>query len=171
VPVTAPASPPPPLVVLRPSAATRTRRLRSPLLIALWVLLGFEALGGLVLFTARLALGSAPGEALHVLAGVVAVPVWMVYQVRHWSRLRPFHAGLDTWMGFLATGALALTNLTGLVLGAEWWRNRLARGIASAPPHPMLPALHLIGTMLVLSFLGAHLGAVLLREPARQTPG
>ena len=42
------------------SASERAGRLRSPLLIALWILLAFEAASGLVLFAAFLIAGRRP---------------------------------------------------------------------------------------------------------------
>ena len=64
------AEPPP-----RPAADARATKLRAPLLLALWALLAFEAVGGLVLFTARLVWGALPGESAHVLAGVLLTAV------------------------------------------------------------------------------------------------
>jgi hypothetical protein len=149
----------------------RTSRLRSPLLLALWVLLAVEAMGGLWIFGARLAFGTRPGETLHILVGVPFTVVYAVYQWRHWSRVRPFRPQLDYAMGALAATFMALTNLTGLVLAAGWWHARVgpasqlgeaASGPVSYPP--LLSAAHDIGSMVVLAFVGAHLGAVLMRD-------
>lgn len=162
MPLPAPATPPLRLVPGGGPEA-RARRLRSPLLVAFWTLLAIEALGGLVIFAARLATGALPGETLHVGGGVLFTVAWLVYQVRHWVRVRPFRATLDHAMGWIATLALAATNGTGLALGVAWWRAhaagvpaRYATGLSTA---------HLVGTMLALSFVGAHLGAALLRGP------
>jgi hypothetical protein len=46
----------------------RARRLRAPLLLALWLLLAFEALAARVIFCARLILGAHPARRLHVIA-------------------------------------------------------------------------------------------------------
>ena len=73
----------------RPLDDARARRLRAPLLLALWVLLALEALGGLVIFVARLVWGATPGEALHVAVGLLLTAVYAVYQWRHWRRAHP----------------------------------------------------------------------------------
>lgn len=141
----------------------RARRLRAPLLVALAVLLAFESLGGLVIFFARLALGRTPGEALHVVAGVALTFVYAVYQWTHWNRTAPFRARLDYALGLIAALAMALTQATGLALGLEWWNARLS-GTGVTPYTPLLSAAHNVMTMFVLTFAGAHLGAVLQRD-------
>ncbi len=148
----------------RGETVSRARRWRAPLLVAVWALLAVEAVGGLLLFGARLAFGSAPGETLHVVAGFALVLLWIVYQWRHWLRVRPLRARPDYLLGLLAATFMALTNLTGLALGAFWYRDRLVRGLPAAHYPTLLSALHLSATMLVLTFVGAHAGAVLLRE-------
>lgn len=147
----------------RPLAALRARRLKAPLLLALWILLAFEALGGIVIFVARLAIGSTPGEALHVGAGLVLTGLYAVYQWRHWLRVG-LQRGLHFVIGLFAAAFMALTNLTGLALGASWWRDRVVTGAAAAAYPPALSAVHNIGSMLVLTFVGAHVAAVLMRD-------
>lgn len=141
----------------------RSRRLRAPLLLAVWALLAFEAAGGIVIFVARLAAGSTPGESLHVAVGLALTVVYAVYQWRHWLRVR-FQRGLHFLIGLLAASSMALTNLTGLWLGAVWWRDRVAGHAAQAAYPVALSAVHNIGGMLVLTFVGAHLAAVLMRD-------
>lgn len=146
-------------------APERAERLRAPLLIALWALLAFEAIGGLLLFTAYLILGRRPGETAHVLVGVPLAATYAVYQWRHWRRVSPVRARPDHVLGLVAAAAMSLTLLTGLVLGAMWCAARLFSGVAAEVPYPSaLSAAHNLGSMLVLSFVGAHLGAVLLRR-------
>jgi hypothetical protein len=147
----------------RATAGLRARRMRSPLLLLLWALLAFEALGGIVIFVARLATGSVPGEALHVVAGLALTVVYAVYQWRHWLRVRA-QRGLHFLMGVLAASSMALANLSGLALGVVWWRDRVAGEAAAAGYPPALSAVHNIGSMLVLTFVGAHLAAVLMRD-------
>ena len=144
-------------------AELRGRRLRAPLLLALWTLLAFEAAGGTVIFVARLATGSTPGEALHVAAGVALTIVYAVYQWRHWLRVRP-QRGLHFVIGVLAASFMALANLSGLALGGVWWRDRVIGHAAAAAYPPALSAVHNIGSMLVLTFAGAHIAAVLMRD-------
>ena len=151
----------------RPPAAARARRLRAPLLISLWALLAFEAAGGIVIFVARLAAGITPGETLHVAAGIALTVVYAIYQWRHWTRVR-FQRGLHYVMGLLAASSMALANLTGLALGAVWWRDRVAGHAPAADYPPPLSAVHNIGSMLVLTFVGAHLAAVLMRDRRSQ---
>jgi hypothetical protein len=148
---------------IRSVAAPRAKRLRAPLLVTLWALLGFEAAGGLVLFCARLVAGQSPGVTLHVLVGLVLTLVYAAYQWSHWFRVAPFRARLDYALGLIAATSLVITQTTGLVLGWIWWR------AAGAPPaYPaLLSALHNIMSMLVLTFVGAHLGAVLVRDRRR----
>jgi hypothetical protein len=146
-----------------PAIAPRARRLRAPLLLALWALLAFEAMGGLLIFFARLALGRTPGDLLHVAVGVVATLAYAVYQWGHWNRVVPFRARLDYALGLIAAIAMALTQLTGLWLGWQWWQSR---GALPAPVAytPLVSAAHNVMTMFVLTFVGAHLGAVLQRD-------
>ena len=141
----------------------RANRLRAPLLLAVWGLLAFEAAGGIVIFVARLATGNTPGEALHVAAGVALTIVYAVYQWRHWSRVR-FQRGPHFLLGLLAASSMALANLTGLALGVVWWRDRVVGHAAAAGYPATLCAVHNVGSMLVLTFVGAHLAAVLMRD-------
>ncbi len=141
----------------------RARRLRAPLVLALAALLALEAGGGLVIFFARLVTGRTPGEALHVGGGVVATLAYALYQWGHWRRVAPFRPRLDYTIGLIAALAMAATQLTGLWLGWEWWRVRVA-GPAAVPYTPLLSAAHNVTTMFTLTFVLAHLGAVLQRD-------
>jgi hypothetical protein len=143
--------------------AVRARRLRAPLLLALWTLLAFEGASGIVIFVARLAAGSTPGEALHIAVGVALTIVYAVYQWRHWLRVN-LQRGLHFVIGLLAAAFMALANLTGLALSVAWWRDRVVGNAAAARYPPPLSAVHNIGGMLVLTFVGAHLAAVLMRD-------
>lgn len=125
------------------------------------MLLALEALGGLVIFVARLLDGTLPGETLHVIAGLALTVVYAVYQWTHWRRVAPFRARPDYALGLLAALSMALVGLTGLVLAAGWWRGR---GAGPVDYPPFLSAIHNIGSMVVLTFAGAHLGAVLRRD-------
>lgn len=157
-----------PALTPSPASAARERaaRLRSPLLLALAALLGFEALGGLVIFVARLTAGTAPGETLHVIGGVLLTGLYAVYQWRHWRSVRPFVRRLDHGLGLLAALTMAFVNLTGLWLGVSWWQGR---DVPLELRYPAtLSAVHNVAAMLVVSFVPAHLGAVLLR--ARRAP-
>ena len=145
------------------SAAERAGRLRSPLLIALWILLAFEAASGLVLFAAFLIAGRRPGETLHVIAGVPLAVVYAVYQWRHWRRVSPLRGRPDHVLGLVAAAVMALTLASGLLLGVWWWNGR-----GEGASYPVwLTALHNIGSMLVLSFVGAHLLLILMRDPRK----
>lgn len=146
----------------------RARRLRSPLLVALWVLLAFEAAGGLVLFTARLVAGASPGEAVHVAGGVALTAIYAVYQFRHWRRVRPFRPQLHYGLGLIAAIFMALVNLSGLWLATFWWRDRFVAPGGAAVRYPaLLSAAHNVASMVVLTFVLAHLGAVLFRSRER----
>ncbi len=154
------------------AALERGERLRAPLLIALWILLGFEAAGGLILFTAFLVLGRRPGEALHVVVGVPLAALYAVYQWQHWRRVAPFRGRPDHVLGLVAAIVMSLTLASGLALGALWWSARVARPHGGEIAYPAaLSAFHNIGSMLVLAFVGAHLGAVLRRETGRARLG
>jgi hypothetical protein len=132
-------------------------------------MLAFEAVGGMVIFVARLVDGSVPGETPHVVVGVALTLVYAVYQWRHWRRVTPIRKRLDYGIGLLAAGFMALTNVSGLLLAGGWAAARWgsAPGAAAVYP-PALSAVHTIGSMLVLTFVGAHLGAVLLRDRPRR---
>jgi hypothetical protein len=148
-----------------PKETSRARRLRSPLLLALWALLAFETIGGLVLFTAFLVAGRRPGEALHVVVGVPLAVVYGIYQWRHWRRVAPLPIRADHVLGGIAAAVTALTLLTGFGLAAAWWTARVATPRPGEVEYsPWLSAAHNIGAMLILAFVGAHLGAVLLRD-------
>lgn len=144
------------------AALERARRLRAPLLLALWALLAFEGMGGLVIFFARVAYGSLPGESIHVFAGVALTLAYAVYQWSHWTRVRPFRSQIHYALGLIAACSMALTNLTGLALGWMWWLRRPGGTQPGYPP--LLSALHDIGCMLTLTFILSHLGAVLARD-------
>jgi len=112
-----------------------------------------------VIFFARLAYGVTPGEALHVIGGIVLTALYAAYQWRHWLRVRAMRPRLDHALGVLASASLLLTQVSGWMLGFTWWQ---ARG-AAADYAPLVSGLHNIGSMLVLTFVGAHVGAVLQR--------
>ena len=145
----------------------RVRRLRSPLLLAFAALLAFDAGGGLVLFYARLAYGRLPGERSHVLVGIPLALFYAAYLWQHWRRVSPIRARLDYALGLIAAFSLAASLTLGGWLGWLWWRSRGS----GAPPHypEIVSAAHNITSMLVLTFVLAHLLAVLARdrEPAR----
>ena len=147
--------------------SARGRRLRAPLLLALWVLLAFEAAGGLVIFVARLASGALPGEALHVVVGTALTATYALYQWRHWRRVRPFRAQLHYALGLIAALFLALCNVTGLWLAAHWWLDRIVAPTAAVRYPALLSGVHNVASMVVLTFVGAHLGAVLFRDRHR----
>ena len=165
----------PPLTASAPRAAVplasgleRARRLRSPLLAALWVLLAFESAGGVLIFFARVAYGRLPGETLHVLAGAALTAVYALYQWRHWRRVRPFRARLDYALGLIAAISLSLAQLSGLVLGWQWWQHG-SRGPVPYPPP--LSAVHNITSMLTMTFVASHFGLVLARDRRAARPG
>jgi len=152
---------------VRPAEPARASRLRSPLLLALWALLAVEALGGLVLFFARLVWSRYPGETLHVVAGLGLMLAYGAYQWRHWLRVAPLRVRQDYVLGLVASGTMALTLLSGLWLGLDWWRARSQTAPVAARYDSLPVAFHNIGGMLVLAFVGAHLGAVLMRDRSR----
>ncbi|MFM8560039.1 MAG: hypothetical protein ACKOC6_10655 [bacterium] len=143
----------------------RDRRLRAPLLVTLWALLAFEAVGGLVIFVARLVVGATPGETLHVVVGAALTLAYVAYQWGHWRRVAPWRSRLDHALGLIAALAMALTLATGYALAWPWWELRVVAGRADAVPYPALTsAAHNLMSMLVLTFVGAHVAAVLLRD-------
>lgn len=145
--------------------SARSRRMRAPLLVTLWTLLGFEALGGLTIFVARLAAGRTPGETLHVIGGLLLLLIYSIYQWQHWMRVAPVRRRLDYGIGLLAAGAMIFVNVTGLILGLSWWRDRVAVPTTDPVAYtPIVSAAHNIASMLVLTFAGGHLGAVLFRD-------
>ena len=120
-----------------------------------------------MIFVARLAFGSAPGETLHVIAGIALTLAYAIYQAAHWSRVAPFRARLDYALGLIAAVSMALVNLTGIALAVPWWRARSAIPPVPADYPPLLSSAHNIFSMLVLTFVGAHVAAVLMRERLR----
>ena len=150
------------------SRSARAARLRSPLLLALWGLLVVEVGGGLLLFFARLAWGATPGVELHVFAGLALTVVYALYQWRHWLRVAPLRAGLDHVLGRIAAASMAFTLISGLWLGLIWWQRTLAAPAATVHYPALLVAVHNIGNMLVIAFVGAHLVAVLTRHRTRE---
>jgi hypothetical protein len=141
----------------------RARRLRAPLLIALAAVLALEAVGGLVIFFARLTIDRTPGEELHVAGGLVLSVVYIVYQIQHWVRVEPFRARLDYALGLIAALSLVATNALGAGLGWIWYTSRVA-GVSPVPYPALMSAAHNITSMLVLTFVLAHLMAVLARD-------
>ena len=143
----------------------RGRRLRAPLLLTLWALLAVEGVSGIVIFFARLTAGRTPGEALHVLAGAALTLIYTVYQWQHWSRVSPWRGRLDYALGLIAALSMAAALGTGLVLAAPWWQERVVARSSEAVAYPTAwSAAHNIMSMLGLTFVGAHLAAVLLRD-------
>jgi hypothetical protein len=148
-----------------PFVAPRSRRLRAPLLVLLWWLLGIEAAGGLVIFFMRLAAGTMPGETIHVIVGAGLTLVYAIYQWQHWFRVSPWRGRLDYALGLIGAIAMGLTLLTGYVLAVPWWRSRVvARGHEAVAYSSFVSAAHNIMSMLVLTFVLSHLAAVLLRD-------
>ena len=140
----------------------RTRRIVAPLVLLLWVLLAFEALGGLWIFFIRLAYnGRTPGVLLHWWAGWALTLVYAIYQWQHWFRVAPFRARLDYVMGLIAALSLSLTQASGIILGLPWWQ---AHQPSQFPFTPLWSGAHNVLSMLTLTFVGAHLGAVLFRD-------
>jgi hypothetical protein len=148
-----------------PFVAPRSRRMRAPLLVLLWWLLGVEAVGGLVIFFMRLAAGRLPGETIHVVAGAGLTLVYAIYQWQHWFRVAPWRGRLDYALGLIAAIAMGITLATGYVLAWPWWWMRVMQRSEAAVAYPSLvSAAHNIMSMLVLTFVLAHLAAVLLRD-------
>ena len=141
--------------------------MRSPLLLAMWGLLAFEALGGMLIFFMRVAFGQTPGETLHVAGGALLTLAYVAYQWLHWLRVAPWRGRLDYAMGLFAAVSMAGALGTGLWLAWPWWRTRIVASSAEAVAYPTsLSAAHNVMSMLVLTFVGAHLAAVLLRDAA-----
>jgi hypothetical protein len=92
---------------------------------------------------------------------VVLTGVYAAYQWRHWARVRPFRRRLDYALGLIAALSLCLTQITGLALGWLWWQHRSAGPVPYPPP---LSAAHNITSMLTMTFVVSHLGAVLTRD-------
>ena len=95
-------------------------------------------------------------------AGVALTFVYAAYQWRHAMRVLPVRPRLDYVLGLLAAAFVVLTLGSGLALALPWWRSRGLRALPAYPTRVM--ALHIIGCMLVLTFVAAHLGAVLKRD-------
>lgn len=151
------------MVAAKPArVSSRATRLRSPLLIWLWVLFGIEAVTGLIIFFARLALGAAPTLSLHWFAGFAFTLVYIVYQVQHWNRVQPVRPRLDHVLGVVASTSLMIAQVSGYWVGAEWFLRGRPPGYTTFPA--TLSALHNVMSMLSLTFVGAHIGAVLLRD-------
>jgi hypothetical protein len=139
--------------------------MRAPLLVLLWWLLTFEAVGGLVIFFMRLANGSTPGEALHVAVGALLTLVYVAYQIPHFQRVAPWRSRLDYALGLIAALSMFAALGTGVVLAAQWWPVRVTAASGAAIAYtPWMSAAHNIMSMLVLTFVGAHLAAVLMRD-------
>ena len=140
----------------------RTRRLTAPLVLALGALLLVETIGGLWIFVARvLEPGHLPGLSLHWWAGWALSAVYVVYLVRHVARVAPLRPRLDYALGMLAAATLTLVQVTGSVVGWSWWRQGQPRDHVFTP---WLSGAHDMLSMMTLSFVAAHLGAVLLRD-------
>jgi hypothetical protein len=150
----------------------RDRRMRAPVLVLLWWLLGFEAAGGLLIFFMRLAAGRTPGEMLHVVVGALFTLVYLAYQWPHWTRVRPWRSRLDYALGLIAAASMFATLGTGYALAWPWWQLRMQEHSTAAVPYStVVSAAHNIMSMLVLTFVGAHLAAVLLRDSAARRRG
>ena len=139
--------------------------MRSPVLVVLAALFAIEAVTGLILFAARLISGRAPGESIHIAAGAAVVGVYAVYQARHWARVRSLRWRLDHGLGLLAAVFMVLTLASGAVLALSWWDTQAEPDTAAKVAYsPLWSALHNVASLLILTFLGAHLCAVLFRD-------
>jgi hypothetical protein len=70
-------------------------------------------------------------------------------------------------MGLIAALSMGATLATGVALAWPWWQLRVQAHGAGAVSYPTaVSAAHNIMSMLVLTFVGAHLAAVLLRDAA-----
>lgn len=146
----------------------RRRRLQAPSLVVLGLLLVIESVGGLAIFFMRLATGALPGETLHVVAGAALTLVYAAYQWQHWARVAPWRNRLDYVLGLIATLSLVVTLATGIVLTVPWWEVRMVAGSDAAVTYATLTsAAHNIMGMLVMTFVGAHVAAVLRRDRPR----
>jgi len=145
-----------------PIATARLARLRAPLLLSLTALLALESAGGLVLLFVRVAFGAMPGVTIHVVGGLALTIVYTIYQWTHWHRVAPWRSRPDYVLGLIAALSMAAVNLTGLALAWFWWRAQPRATPASYPT--ALSAVHTLATMLVLTFAGGHLAAVLVRD-------
>jgi len=115
----------------------------------------------------RLATGALPGEALHVGGGALLTLLYAAYQWQHWFRVAPWRSRLDYAMGLIAALSMAGALGTGVWLAAPWWQARIVARSAEAVTYASsLSAAHNVMSMLVLTFVGAHLAAVLLRDAA-----
>lgn len=129
------------------------------------MLLAVEALGGLILFAARLMAGRAPGETIHIFTGAAFAGIYVVYQARHWSRVRSLRWRLDHGLGLIAAVFMVVTLGSGLILALFWWdAKKVASEIGEVIYPPTWSAVHNVGSLLVLTFLGAHVCAVLFRD-------
>jgi hypothetical protein len=106
-----------------------------------------------------------PGETVHVVAGAGLTLVYAIYQWQHWGRVSPWRGRLDYALGLIGAIAMGLTLLTGYVLAWPWWRSRImARGHEPIAYSSLVSGAHNIMSMLVLTFVLAHVSAVLLRD-------
>ena len=156
----------------KPSRRTsRAERLRSPLLIALWTLFAIEALTGIIVFFARLAVGRAPTVSLHWYAGFAFTLVYAIYQIQHWNRVQPLRARLDHVLGVVATSSLIVTQVSGYWVGWEWFMRGRPMGYTAFPS--ALSATHNVMSMLAMTFVGTpwRRAAARITRPRRQARG
>ena len=137
--------------------AVRAGEWRRRLLVTVSALLGFETLTGLAVYLFPFSVSNQVMVLVHTAAGLVLVPPFAWYQVRHWQlyrRLRPTHVMLT---GYFALAATITLLVSGLVL--TWqalFGIRISRGwdlchvvatfalIASVLPHVLAPAVRAV---------------------------
>jgi cytochrome b561 len=74
---------------------------------------------------------------------------------------------MDYALGLIAALSMGLTLGTGIALTLPWWELRIAQKSADPVVYStVVSAAHNIMSMLVLTFVGAHLAAVLMRDSA-----
>jgi hypothetical protein len=119
----------------------------------------------MILFAARLIAGRAPGETIHIFGGAALAGIYVVYQARHWRRVNALRWRLDHTLGLIAAVFMVVTLGSGLILALSWWD---ARKVASDTSEVIYSAswsaVHNVASLLVLTFLGAHVCAVLFRD-------
>ncbi len=100
-----------------------------------------------------------------MVAGLALTAVYASYQWRHWRRVGSLRWRLDHTLGLLSAISIALANVSGLVLGVSWLQDRVVEPVAGEVRYPTaLSAFHNVASLLVLTFVGAHLGVVLGRD-------
>ncbi len=134
----------------------RADQWRSGLAVMVGGLLAFETLTGLSIYLLPFSIPNQMAVLLHTLGGLAFVIPFGVYQLRHWLIYRRYAVTHIKLTGYIATWALILCGVSGLVLT---WQAAFGRQIGV-----FWDLTHIITTFAIIAFVVPHVVLIVLRD-------